>query len=68
MLWATAFGSSSYVLGKQIEDIRGPMSMIGVGLAFAAAVAGFWFVRRHETELQAKAEQMLPGPVRSVRR
>jgi membrane protein DedA with SNARE-associated domain len=68
IVWATAFGLSSYVLGQQVEEIRGPMSMIGVGLACAAGVVGFWFARRHETELEAKAERALPGPVRSVPR
>jgi membrane protein DedA with SNARE-associated domain len=68
IVWATVFGLSSYVLGQAIEDIRGPVSMIGVVLACAAAVAGFWFVRRHETELEEKAERALPGPVRPVLR
>jgi membrane protein DedA with SNARE-associated domain len=68
IVWATAFGLSSYVLGEEIEEIRGPVSMVGVVLACVAAVAGFWFVRRHETELEEKAERALPGPVRTVPR
>jgi membrane protein DedA with SNARE-associated domain len=68
IVWATAFGLSSYVLGQQIEKIRGPVSIIGVGLGCTAAVVGVWFVRRHETELEARAERALPGPVRPVRR
>jgi membrane protein DedA with SNARE-associated domain len=68
VVWATAFGWSSYVLGQQIEQIRGPVSMIGIGLACFAAVVGIWFVRRHETELEAKAERALPGPVQPIRR
>lgn len=68
IVWATAFGLSSYLLGEQIEEIRGPVSMAGVVLACVAAVAGFWFVRRHETELEEKAERALPGPVPTVPR
>ena len=67
IVWAAAFGLSSYRLGEQIEKIRGPMSTIVVALACVAAVSGFWFVRRHESELEAKAERALPGPVRPPR-
>jgi membrane protein DedA with SNARE-associated domain len=68
IVWATAFGLSSYVLGQQIEKIRGPVSMISVALGCMATVVGLWFVRRYETELEAKAERALPGPVRPVLR
>jgi len=68
VVWASAFGLLSYGLGKQFEQIRGPMPAIGVGLACAAAAAGLWFARRHESELEAKAERAFPGPVPPVPR
>jgi membrane protein DedA with SNARE-associated domain len=67
ILWANVFGWSSYVFGRQVEQIRGPISIIGVSLGCAGAVAGLWFVRRHEAELEAKAELALPGPIEAMR-
>ena len=61
IVWSTVFGLSAYILGEQVQAIRGPMSMIGVGLGCAAALGGVWFARRHEAELAAKAEGALPG-------
>jgi membrane protein DedA with SNARE-associated domain len=63
VLWAALFGWSAFVVGREIEKVRGPMSIIGIVLGCLAAAAGLWFVRRHETELEAKAERALPGPV-----
>ena len=60
IVWATAFGLSAYLLGVQIEHIRGPLSILGIGAGCVAALGGIWFARRHEAELEAKAERALP--------
>lgn len=64
VVWATAYGTAAYVLGGQIERLRGPLGVFPL-IAGAIAVAGFlWFVRRHEGMLEAEAERALPGPLR----
>ena len=63
-MWAAVFGLSAYALGRQIEELRGTAAILLTTLGLAAAIAGFIFVRRHETALEDRAEQALPGPIR----
>jgi membrane protein DedA with SNARE-associated domain len=65
VVWATTFGLAAYAFGEQIERVKGPLSIAGLGLAVVGAFAFAWFVRRHEATLQAEAERALPGPLRS---
>jgi membrane protein DedA with SNARE-associated domain len=65
LVWATTFGLAAYAFGEQIERVKGPLSIAGLGLAVVGAIAFAWFVRRHEAALQAEAERALPGPLRS---
>jgi len=57
IVWANVFGVSAYFFGRQLEDIRGPMSIVGLIVAIAAGAGGFWFARRYEAQLNAKAAQ-----------
>jgi membrane protein DedA with SNARE-associated domain len=57
--WATIFGLGAYLLGKQFEHIA---SIVAVPLLLAAivcVVAGMLFFRRHEKELERRAEAAL---------
>jgi membrane protein DedA with SNARE-associated domain len=68
VVWAGAYGMAAYVLGEQIERVRGPFAVGGLILGGAAAAAFFWFVRRHEDALEAEAEHARPGPLREPNR
>ena len=48
------FGLAAYMFGRQFDDIRGSMSILGIVLA---VIVGFWFARRYEAELEAKTER-----------
>jgi Uncharacterized membrane-associated protein len=66
VIWATFFGTVAYTLGTQLDRLQKPF-----GIAFAiggavALVATFWFLRRHQAELEDRAEAALPGPLRPV--
>ena len=62
-LWATLFGLAAYSLGRQVERLTGWMVLVfGLGVLFFIVVAAA-FVRRHEAQLTAEAEQALPGPL-----
>jgi membrane protein DedA with SNARE-associated domain len=68
IVWAALFGLGAYFLGKEVDRLAEP---VGIGLGVAAAIviiASALLVRRHETELEAKAEAALPGPLRPIRR
>ena len=55
VVWVTSYGLAGYVLGAQIERMRGPLAMVGVLIAVTAVVAFFRFVRRHEMALEEEA-------------
>jgi membrane protein DedA with SNARE-associated domain len=68
ILWASIVGFGAYALGRAVLKATGPL---GIGLVFAgvAIVVGvLLFARSHEAELEARAEQALPGPLRPVHR
>ena len=65
VVWVTSYGLAGYVLGAQIERVRGPLAIVGVIVAIAATVAFFRFVRRHETALEEEAERW-SGPQSST--
>jgi membrane protein DedA with SNARE-associated domain len=54
--WASIFGFGGYVFGRAIHRVAGP---VGIGLlviALATIAVGWTFMRRHEAELQARAD------------
>ncbi len=66
VLWASLVGGGAFTLGKGIQNVEGPIGVIGLCLAVRAVLAGAWFLRRHEADLQAEAERALPGPLRQI--
>jgi membrane protein DedA with SNARE-associated domain len=65
IVWAGGFGLAGYGFGERIEHLRAPVAIGGLFLAASAALVFVRFVRRHEAELEAQAEQALPGPLRT---
>ena len=68
ILWASAVGFGAYVFGKAVLRVTGPLGIVLIIVSAALIVGALWFARRHEAELEAKAEQALPGPLRPVHR
>jgi membrane protein DedA with SNARE-associated domain len=67
IVWAALYGIGAYYLGKEVSRLAEPVS-IGIGVvAVAVVIACIIFLRRHEAELERRAEHALPGPLRSVR-
>ena len=48
IVWATAFGIGGYVFGAAVHRVAGPIGMIGLALAVAGLIAGWWVMRRQE--------------------
>ncbi len=67
LVWVGVWGLSGYALGQASKTV---LEAVGIGIlvlfVLAFAVAGIYF-RRHEEEFEAKADQMLPGPLRPHR-
>ena len=61
--WATAFGLGGYLFGKEIERFAGPVGLVLLAVAAAAALAAFVYIRRHEAAMVEEAERAMPGPL-----
>jgi membrane protein DedA with SNARE-associated domain len=65
--WASLFGGGAYLFGEEIKRVAGPVGLLLLVAAIGMAVAGIVFFRRHERELQQRAEAALPGPLSEQR-
>jgi membrane protein DedA with SNARE-associated domain len=63
IVWAGSFGTAAYLLGRQIHRIAGPVGIATLIAAAVAVIAGVILIRRHEKNLEAKAEAEFPGPI-----
>jgi membrane protein DedA with SNARE-associated domain len=61
--WAVIYGLSADYLGKEVSRLAEPAAIvIGVGAVIILILFAI-FIRRHEADLEARAEQALPGPI-----
>jgi membrane protein DedA with SNARE-associated domain len=63
-VWAAGYGSLAYMLGQRLARYTGPLNLILLAAAAAAGAGGLAFARRHERQLEDRAERALPGPTR----
>jgi len=68
IVWASAFGAGAYLFGKEAAHLGGRLSLLLLIAAVALVIAGIVFFRRHEAELEARAEAAIPGPLRDHHR
>jgi membrane protein DedA with SNARE-associated domain len=68
LVWASIVGMSAYTFGRSIHKVQGPIGVIGIAIAVAILFAIFIYLKRHEAELQARAEASLPGPLSGFER
>lgn len=61
LCWAALFGGGAYLFGAEIKRIAGPVGIVLLVVAAVCAVAGIIFFRRHERELELRAQLALPG-------
>ncbi len=63
VIWAAAMGLGSYLCGRSIEKVAGPVGLALLAGVIFGGLALWLFVRRHETRLRAEAEAAIPGPL-----
>jgi membrane protein DedA with SNARE-associated domain len=68
IVWAALYGFGGYFLGREIHHIAAPVGLTLGGIAVAGILALVFVLRRHEADLTAQAEAVLPGPLRPTRR
>ena len=68
IVWACVIGLGAYTFGRTVLEVTGPLGIALLVVTAALILGALWFVRSHEAELEARAEQALPGPLRPVHR
>ena len=62
IVWASLLGCAAYFFGDQVRSLAGPASLLlGAGAA-VLLLAAYLFFRKHEKELELRAQTALPGP------
>lgn len=57
--WASLFGGVAYLFGEEIKRVTGPVGLLLLLAAIGLVLAGILFFRRHERELEQRAEAAL---------
>ncbi len=61
--WAVSYGYAAYALGREFEQLEGPLVIVLALITVALFIAGGIFIHRHEAQLSAEAERAMPGPL-----
>lgn len=60
VLWATFFGTISYILGQEIISAEGSFRIIMLGAAAIVILGIYLYLRHHERQLSKEAEKVFP--------
>jgi membrane protein DedA with SNARE-associated domain len=60
--WAALFGGGAWLFGTEMKRVAGPVGLVLLMLAIGVVAVGIFYFRRHEQELERRAEAALPGP------
>jgi membrane protein DedA with SNARE-associated domain len=60
--WASLFGGGAYLFGAEMKRMAGPIGVLFLIVALGLGAVGIFYFRRHEKELERRAEAALPGP------
>ncbi|MGH7986961.1 MAG: DedA family protein, partial [Candidatus Binataceae bacterium] len=66
IVWAAIYGVGAYYLGKEISSLAEPVGIALACLAGVAIIIGYIILRRHEAQLEDRAEAALPGPLQPL--
>jgi membrane protein DedA with SNARE-associated domain len=62
-LWAVSYGYAAYALGREFEQLEGPLVIVLAIVTVVLFIVGGVFIHRHEAQLAAEAERAMPGPL-----
>ena len=66
ILWSLVYGLGAYFFGATLFHAQRPVTIALVIVGVLIVVVAMRYVRAHEAELERRAEQVLPGPLRPV--
>ena len=67
IIWAAVYGFGGWYFGNEASKLAGPTALALGLIALAVLTIGFFYLRHHAAQLEARAEAALPGPIRRVR-
>lgn len=63
VVWVAVIAGGAYLFGVQIKRVAGLVSLLLLVGVVALIAGGVIFYRRHERELELRAEKAIPGPL-----
>ena len=63
IVWTALYGTAAYHFGDKLHQLSKQAAWGLAGLAIILIILGLIYLRRHEAQLQAQAEQAIPGPL-----
>lgn len=67
IIWAAVYGFGGWYFGKEASKLAEPAAIALGSIAVLLLTVGFFYLRHHTAQLEARAEAALPGPIRRVR-
>ncbi len=67
IIWAAVYGFGGWYFGKEASKLAEPTAIALAAIAGVLLAVGFFYLRHHAAQLEARAEEALPGPVQRVR-
>ena len=67
IIWAAVYGFGGWYFGKEASKLAEPAAIALGSIAVVLLAVGFFYLRHHTAQLEARAEAALPGPIRRVR-
>lgn len=63
--WASLYGFGAYTFGQEAHHLLGPLGFVFGAVALVCIFVCVRFIKKHEQELQEKADVAFPGAIRS---
>jgi membrane protein DedA with SNARE-associated domain len=63
-VWAMSYGYAAYGIGHEFKQMQSQIAIFLVIIILVALIVFGVFVHRYEAQLVARAERVMPGPLR----
>ena len=67
VIWAAVYGFGGWYFGEEASKLAEPAAVALGSIAVVLLTVGFFYLRHHAAQLEARAQAALPGPIRRVR-
>jgi membrane protein DedA with SNARE-associated domain len=68
VLWATVYGLGASYFRESLKHLTKPAAIALAAVGVMIMIVSFYYLKRHQSELEAEAERAIPGPPGQRRR